>query len=91
MLELGDWGGGEELTAQLTHSYAVSFKPASHFLAALALLHLTPVTTVPGYLGRGFRRRRRQNFGIAKRSMPRYFDGFYICSVQRPTVSRGGR
>ena len=35
-LKLGDWGG--RLTAQLTHSYAVSFKPASHFLGALATL-----------------------------------------------------
>ena len=51
--ELGDWAGGgvggEELSAQLTHSYAVSFKPASHFLAALALLHLTPGTMDLGY------------------------------------------
>ena len=46
-LELGDPAEGEELTAQLTHSYAVSFKPASHFLAALALLDLTPVTRYP--------------------------------------------
>lgn len=48
---------GEELTVQLTHSYAaVSFKPASHFLAAalLPLLHLTPVTTSPGWFSTCF-------------------------------------
>ena len=51
--ELGDWdwdwagvgvGGGRSHCAADSHSYAVSFKPASHFLAALALLYLTPQT-----------------------------------------------